>query len=138
MQAHSYCRNLTGDEHESKILRCIYEGGTLLYLVILKPEANHALKGLFPNMADTVQRYFGCTDKDLEFLAEGMKIPSRPIIIDAKTKKPQEQKGELTIPYALIAFWFHYESELDGKREPIGFIIEHAQLKMADDLGSNN
>lgn len=97
-----------------------------MYLVVLKPEANQALKALFPQMADNVQRFFGCQDNVLKFHTEGMEIPARPNIIDTSTREQREHPGELTIPYSLIEYWFHYESDLDGTKPTFGFANEQA------------
>lgn len=108
-----------------------------MYLVMLKPEANQALKGLFLSMVDNVQRYFGCKDDDLIFHPEGMTVPARPMIIDTTTNEEREQEGELTIPYNLIEFWFHYESDQDDKRHRLGFTIPgHGEARPIDLLGT--
>ena len=107
-------------------------------MIFLKPEANQALKDLFPELVDDVPRYFACKDSELTLAFEGMIVPARPTIVDTTTKQTRIQEGELSIPYNLIQFSFHYASKLDDKKNPIGFTIQgHEDSRRIDSMGTD-
>ncbi len=71
-----------------------------MYLVFLKPEANNALLGLFPHVAESdVARFFGCKDADFQIRPVGIEVPARPYVTDTATHTTKEQAGTLMIPH---------------------------------------
>lgn len=99
-----------------------------MYMVVLHPAARRNMKTLFPAFAEeTEQVWFSVKDSDMAFDPGGITVPARPTVIDMNTQKSREQPGHLTIPYAVVDCWFHYESPHDEPKSQIGFAIKESQ-----------